>query len=255
MRLFDFCSIPYNETDTDYTTTCMWCATQDKLSVSKEEGHVFQCWYCKETGNAISLMRKFYETLPPLTMRAAKTFCVIKKGVIPQTLRSEGVKYDGLDYWFPIRNPRKDIIALHKYNTTTNITYSSPKPWNCSILGLGSLTGNKEIWVAEGHADYLVLRAVLDKSPNPPDLLGTAGSAFSSNYLYLLDSKEVVLLFDNDEAGDHGVQSISKRIKSGGHSIINLHCIDWSRITVPNHAHLPSGFDIRDLNNSLSGTP
>mgnify|MGYP003651738700 CR=1 FL=1 len=255
MRLFDFCSIPYEETETDYTTTCMWCATHEKLSVSKEEGHVFQCWYCKETGNAISLMRKFYETLPPLTMRQAKAFCAIKPGVTPSVLRSEGIKCESGDYWFPIHNPRKDIIALHKYNTEANITYSSPKPWNCSIMGLGSLTGSKEVWVAEGHADYLVLRSVLDKVQSPPDLIGTAGSAFSANYLYLLDNKEVVLLFDNDEAGEYGVTSVAKRLKSGGHAITSLHCLDWKSITVPQHTHLPSGFDIRDLHNALSGTP
>jgi hypothetical protein len=251
MKLFDFCDIPYNSGDNDYTTTCMWCDAEEKLSISKEEGHVFQCWRCKETGNAVTLMRRFYELLPHLTLPEAKRFTSIKKGVTTTVIREEGLKFDGQHFWLPIRNTRKDIIAIHKYNPSSNITYSSPKPWNCSILGLHALTGNKTIWVAEGHADYLCLRGILQRTSNAPDLLGTAGSAFSSAYLHVLEGKDVVLLFDNDEAGEYGVQSVAKRIKSSGHIVNSLHCINWNTVTVPNHAHLPSGFDVRDWVNAL----
>ena len=251
MRLFDHLEVPYEETDKDVTTTCLWCGS-DKLSVSKDEGHVFSCWKCKQTGNGVSYMREWYAQLPDLTMPQAKQFCGMKKGVSPSALRLEGIRCDGHYYWFPVRNMKGDIIALHKYNPSDNITYSSPKPWSCSVLGMSALTGSEEIWVAEGHWDYLVMRQLLSRLPDGPDLLGTCGSSFSTNYLHLLEDKNVVLLFDNDDAGRSGVQSVARRIKSSGHSIKTLQYLDWNQITIPQFSEIPEKYDIRDLHNAMS---
>jgi hypothetical protein len=251
MKLLDHLEVPYEETDKDFMTACLWCGS-DKLSVSKDEGHVFQCWKCKQTGNGVSYMREWFSQLPDLTMPQAKQFCGMKKGVSPSALRLEGIRCDGHYYWFPVRNMKGDIIALHKYNPSDNITYSSPKPWSCSVLGMSALTGSEELWVAEGHWDYLVMRQLLSRLPDGPDLLGTCGSSFSTNYLHLLEDKNVVLLFDNDDAGRSGVQSVARRIKSSGHSIKTLQYLDWSQITIPQFSELPKGFDLRDLHNAMS---
>jgi hypothetical protein len=251
MKLLDHLEVPYEETDKDFMTACLWCGS-DKLSVSKDEGHVFQCWKCKQTGNGVSFMREWFSQLPDLTMPQAKQFCGMKKGVSPSALRLEGIRCDGHYYWFPVRNMKGDIIALHKYNPSDNITYSSPKPWSCSVLGMSALTGSEELWVAEGHWDYLVMRQLLSRLPDGPDLLGTCGSSFSTNYLHLLEDKNVVLLFDNDDAGRSGVQSVARRIKSSGHSIKTLQYLDWSQITIPQFSEIPNKYDIRDLHNAMS---
>ncbi len=251
MKLLEHLEVPYEETDKDFMTACLWCGS-DKLSVSKDEGHVFQCWKCKQTGNGVSFMREWFSQLPDLTMPQAKQFCGMKKGVSPSALRLEGIRCDGHYYWFPVRNMKGDIIALHKYNPSDNITYSSPKPWSCSVLGMSALTGSEELWVAEGHWDYLVMRQLLSRLPDGPDLLGTCGSSFSTNYLHLLEDKNVVLLFDNDDAGRSGVQSVARRIKSSGHSIKTLQYLDWSQITIPQFSEIPEKFDIRDMHNAMN---
>jgi len=251
MKLLDHLEVPYEETDKDFMTACLWCGS-DKLSVSKDEGHVFQCWKCKQTGNGVSYMREWFSQLPDLTMPQAKQFCGMKKGVSPSALRLEGIRCDGHYYWFPVRNMKGDIIAVHRYCPTTNIAFSSPKPWSCSVLGMSALTGSEEIWVAEGHWDYLVMRQLLSRLPDGPDLLGTCGSSFSTNYLHLLEDKNVVLLFDNDDAGRSGVQSVARRIKSSGHSIKTLQYLDWSQITIPQFSEIPNKFDLRDLHNAMS---
>ena len=250
MKLFDHLELPYKDGGDDWLITCPWCASE-KMSVGKSEGNIYQCWKCKESGNALTLTRKFYEDLPALSPPSAKEFLSRKKGVSFQTLRSEGVRYEGGYYWFPVQNADGKLIALHKYNPQNNIAYSSPKPWNCSILGLNQLEGHNELWIAEGHADYLVMRSVL--KGQPIDLLGTCGSSFSQSYLHLLDGKSVVLLFDNDEAGRNGVQSVARRLKASGNSVESLKCIDWSRLTIPS-GDIPDKFDIRDLWNELRAT-
>lgn len=255
MKLLDHLDLPYNETDSDYTLSCMWCGAEDKLSVSKDEGHVFQCYRCKQTGNALTLMRQFYSELPELTMQHAKAFCKLKKGVQPFVLRSAGIRYDGSNFWFPVKNQKGDIIAIHKYNTSAGIIYASPKPWNCSVLGLSELKGSDDLWVAEGHADYLIGKQILSRIPDGPDLIGTCGSSFSGSYLHVLEDKNVVLLFDNDEAGRNGIQSVARRIKSSGHVVRSLHYLDWSKVTIPSHPEIPDKFDLRDWYNCLNGKP
>lgn len=256
MRLLDHLELAYSEAEKDYIMPCLWCGADDKLSVSKDDGHVFSCYRCKQTGNALTLMREWYSQLPELTMPQAKRFCTLKKGVQPFILRSEGIKSDGTNFMFPVRNMKGDIIAIHKYDTTTGIIYASPKPWNCSILGLSTLSGSETVWVAEGHGDYLIMKQAASRLPanyDKPDILGTCGSGFSSSYLHVLEDKHVVLLFDNDEAGRLGVQSVARRVKSSGHTIKSLQYIDWSLVTVPQHATIPEKYDLRDMYNNIVG--
>jgi len=248
MKLFDHLEMPYKDNGDDWNITCPWCASE-KMSVRKTEGNVYQCWRCKESGNALTLMRKFYDDLPELSPPAAREFLNRKKGVVFQTLRSEGVRFDSGYYWFPVYNADSKLIALHKYNPQNNIAYSSPKPWNCSILGLSQLSSSSEIWVAEGHADYLIMRQVLKSTGI--DLLGTCGSSFSQSYLHLLDGKKVVLLFDNDEAGQSGVQSVARRLKGSGISVESLSYLDWTKVSIPSSETIPDKFDIRDLWNTM----
>lgn len=226
--------------------------------MSKQDGHIYQCWSCKERGNAITFMRHWYTSLPELTKAQAVRFCQKKQGVDLHVLRREQVKCEDIDndsyYWFPVRNVDGNIIALHKYVLSTNIAYASPKPWNCSILGLANLTGAETVWVAEGHADYLILLHLKRKFNGAFDVLGSCGSSFSGNYLHLLEGKNVVLLFDNDDAGRNGVKSVAKRIKASGHSVASLKHLDWSGVVLPSFSEIPDKFDLRDLFNACSGS-
>lgn len=246
MKLFEHIEMPYEEEERDYKTACLWCGNESGLSVSKSEGHVFQCWKCKESGNALSYMREWYSQLPDLTMLQAKAFVKRKPGVPGPVLKAEGIKFDGGYYWFPVYNTKGDIIALHKYNPQNNITYASPKPWNCSILGLHHKCNSDTVYVAEGHHDYLVLRSLITKHDQKCLGYGTAGSGFSGSYLHVLENKNIVLLFDNDEAGAAGVQSVAKRMKASGHVIGSLKYLDWSKVSLPNHDEVPNKFDLRD---------
>jgi len=250
MKLFDHLEIPYEDDadKQDYTIQCLYCGS-DNCSISKADGNVWQCWKCHESGNALTLMQKFYAELPRLTPSTARQFLAKKKGVSFRTMVSEGLRYDGQYYWFPVWNQNEKLVALHKYSVKSNIAYASPKPWSCSVLGLSQLTSSSEIYIAEGHADYLVMRELLKNSKI--DLLGTCGSGFSGNYLHVLRDKDVTLLFDNDDAGRQGVQSVARRLKSTGTSVSSIKFLDWSKITLSEHSVIPDKFDIRDLVLSL----
>ena len=73
MKMLQHLEVPYSEAERDYTLSCLWCGSEDKFSMSKEEGHVFQCFRCKTTGNAITFMREWFKSLPEPTPPHAKT--------------------------------------------------------------------------------------------------------------------------------------------------------------------------------------
>lgn len=252
MKLLDFFSIPYSETDTDYMTSCLWCDS-DKLSINKDEGHVFQCWKCKQQGNGLTLLRQLYNLQPALTMKQARELCQRKKGITPTGLAEAGMKYGGGHYLLPVRNREDKLIALHKYNIENNIFYSSPKPYNCSVLGLETLTDAPTLWVAEGHWDTLILRYALRNIPGI-DLIGSCGSGFSQTYIHILEDREVVLLFDNDEAGRQGVEHIARKVKAAGVTTRSIRYLDWSKVTLPSSSSIPDKFDIRDWYNELTSS-
>ena len=97
MKLLDHLGVPYSDNTDDYTTDCPFCGKENKLSMSKQDGHVYQCWTCKERGNAITFMRHWYSSLPEITKAQAVTYCEKKKGVNLHVLRREGVRCEETD--------------------------------------------------------------------------------------------------------------------------------------------------------------
>lgn len=243
MKLFQHLNVQYTGDGDNLKTECPHCGSSS-LSVDSEAPHQYQCFKCKQTGNAFTYIRKWYDNLPALTKSDAVTFCNLKKGIKPLTVREVGIKCYNDCYWFPVYNQKNHLVAIHKFVPGTNIWYSSPKPTSLTILGLQNLTKSETVWISEGHPDYLCLLPQLKDSGI--DLLGTCGSYFSSAQLPALKGKHVVLLYDNDLAGRDGVDYVARHLKSNSIQHHSLSYLDWSRITLPT-GELSAGFDIRDL--------
>lgn len=245
MKLLDHLHVPYIGGGDNIKTDCLYCGSES-LSIDSEAPHQFQCFKCKQTGNAFTYLRKWYEQLPKLTPTEAKSLCAIKKGLKPLAVRDIGIRFSNSLYWFPVYNLKKQLVALHKFVPETNIWYGSPKPTSQTVIGLDKLTRSDTVWVAEGHPDYITLFPMMAETGI--DLLGTCGSYFSSSQLPVLKGKHIVLLYDNDRAGRDGIDYVARHLKSNSIQHLSLSYLDWSKITLPT-GELESGFDIRDLVN------
>jgi len=246
MKLFDHLGVMYEPNTENVKTTCLWCH-YDALSVDTEVPHQFQCFRCKESGNAFTYLRKYYETLPALRKQDALDLCSLKQGIKPVTIREAGVKHFNGVYYIPVYNQKGHLNALHKFVPSVNIVYGSPKPTSLSVLGLNNLSPSHDtVYVAEGHWDYFT--AIPHMVDSGCDLLGTCGSYFSTNLLVVLKDKHIILLYDNDEAGKAGIEHVARHIKSNSISILSLSYLDWGKVTIPSGT-IPESFDIRDLHN------
>ena len=245
MKLLEHLGINHDKTADNAKIDCLWCGRHG-LNIDAEAPNTYQCFVCKESGNAYTLIRKFYESLPALTKKDGVTLSGMKKGIKAVTFRDIGVKPHRGDYFIPIYNQKNNLVALHKYHPSNNVVYNGPKPVSLSVIGLQTLSSNDTIYVAEGHWDYCIARQII--SLDDYNVLGSCGSYFPTNLLPLFDKRNVVIMFDHDKAGREGVEYIARHIKSSGIQVNSMAYLDWSKVTIPT-GEIPDKFDIRDLVN------
>ena len=248
MKLLEHLQIAYSGEDNNIKTSCIHCGAS-ALSIDSEAPHQYQCWKCKQSGNAFTFIRKWYEKLPKLVPEQAKKLCAMKKGIKLLTLRDSGIKFHKGCYWIPVYNQKNHLIAVHKYVPEINVVYNSPKPTALTVLGLEKMTSSDTVWIAEGHWDYYTIQPLMVGTGI--DLLGTCGSFFNSAFLQVLKDKHIVMLYDNDVAGSDGVDYVARNIKSNSVQHLSLSFLDWSKITLPK-SELTLGFDVRDLYNEFN---
>lgn len=104
-------------------------------------------------------------------------------------------------YMFAIRNAKGDVVAFSGRSLTDQAKYKNSKETKYFqkrkiLYNLDKAKGYPFVYVVEGQCDALSL--VVSGIPNAVASLGTA---FTTEHLDLLKGKDVILAFDNDDAG------------------------------------------------------
>jgi len=119
--------------------------------------------------------------------------------------------YKHKDFGECLRIPvTKDGLCKYRRDYEHNIKpkYTADYGLKASLFGWEQAKSNKTILVTEGELDSLVAW-----SNNIPAVSSTAGAnTFTDEWISWLQDKEVLLCFDNDEAGADGMINIIKRL-------------------------------------------
>lgn len=104
-------------------------------------------------------------------------------------------------YMFAIKNTKGDVVAFSGRSLTDQAKYKNSKETKYFqkrkiLYNLDKAKGYPFVYVVEGQCDALSL--VVSGIPNAVASLGTA---FTTEHLEVLKGKDVILAFDNDEAG------------------------------------------------------
>lgn len=228
----------------NYKIDCLWC-NHTALEISSAPPHQFQCWHCKTTGNAFTLINKYYSELPKFTINDLKEITTKKKGIKAHVLFQCGIRSSSHGLVWPVKNTSGGVVSLYRFSEKHNTFFSTPKPCALSIIGLESYKAEVPVWITEGHWDYAAFLSHADLTGLT--VLGLCGSSWPSNKLNLLESREIIFLADNDDAGKKGVQSLAIRMKKMGSLPSSLKFINWNNVSLPSIDPLPDKFDIRDL--------
>ena len=104
-------------------------------------------------------------------------------------------------YMFAIKNSKGDVVAFSGRSLTDQAKYKNSKETKYFqkrkvLYNLDKAKGYPFVYIVEGQCDALSL--VVSGIPNAVASLGTA---FTTEHLELLKGKDIILAFDNDEAG------------------------------------------------------
>jgi DNA primase len=133
----------------------------------------------------------------------------------------------------PIKNESGDF-SFNKYRRNpldaNTPKYMYDKGGTKTLYGAFKIKGEKKVLITEGEMDTLVAW-----SANIPAVSGTGGAGtFVEEWVELLRDKEVVICFDNDEAGGNGMAKV-------------LEMIPWAKILF-----LPDRPGIKDISDYVT---
>lgn len=219
------------------------------MEVNQDPPFVFQCWSCKQKGNAYTLLRKWFDDLPNLSPKERMDLSKLKQEISPRIIKQVGIKKDPTygNPVFPIYSVEGKLVSCYKYNQKENIWFSSPKPLSHTLIGCESLASTGTVFIPEGHWDYL---AALSNGFTDKELLGCCGSSFPMKRLDLLSGRHVVWMGDNDKAGKEGLDRLARDMVRSGNQASILEYLDWTKITLP----VSDKDDFRDLVRLTKGT-
>jgi DNA primase len=105
-------------------------------------------------------------------------------------------------YMFAIKNSKGDVVAFSgrtatndpaKYKNSKETKYFQKRK---ILYNLDKAKGYPSVYIVEGQADALSLVAA-----GVPNVVASLGTAFTTEHLELLKGKDIILAFDNDDAG------------------------------------------------------
>lgn len=243
---------------------CPFCGKEKHYFVNAMTGQ-YDCKSCGVKGNATTFLTELHEmsSSSPEDLRELAE----NRGVKVSTLQFCDIKRSALTdaYYLPVRNVKGNIINLFRSEAETNgngstkfPVYSAPAPCRQQLYLRDKLRKNSTVFICEGHWDSVAwVEALLhlqqrgDKvvkkgRPDPEnslyasyDIAGAPGATtFSEEWLRDLKNRDVVILYDNDEAGEKGRKRLIKLMREANINFQRVRYMHWKK-SDPN--------DIRDV--------
>ena len=214
---------------------CPICGKAGHLYVNNTNG-LWDCKSCGCKGN----VRHFLEYIANLNAEELKgpslSQLVEDRGISAETLKAWKVGWNGKRYTIPVYNAEEKLQDLrtyrigHKTMTTTGMENG--------LLGVHKISqGPGKVYVCEGEWDLMALDSLAKKLDKEIEIVAVPGaSVFKREWVPAFAGKEVIALYDNDEAGENGERLALERLSG---TVKSFKFIHWP-------ADAPDGFDVRD---------
>jgi len=212
-----------------YEMDCPFCQKESHFHFF--ETTQFGCKVCGTSGNVYDFIQAIYkQSLQDLGD-------LHKQRSLPERALS-GIRFNRLNRTF--------ILPTYKMGKMNNLYKTGD---NLRLMGTPTLTttlynwdevSEQEVWLCEGQWDRCAATAIIGTT-NPVTPIGIPGAtSFKESWCGALRDKDVVLIFDNDEAGEKGLEKTVKIIEESATKPRSLKKVVWP-------AGLIKGFDLRDF--------
>ena len=214
---------------------CPFCNKVNKFYVNPENGG-WDCKSCQKRGYPTHFLEylgeKYVNNLSP----AALAKIVGDRGIPPDIIKKWKVGWNGTHYTLPVYGADGKCVDLRVWKPGSLMM--STKGMSTGLFGADKLVeGKGTVYICEGEWDCMALDALASKLDKKISVVGVPGAGtFKKEWTKPFLGKSVIVLYDNDEAGENGERVVLNRLKG---TINSVKFISWP-------SDMPSGFDVRD---------
>lgn len=237
-------SVDLTENGSQAIGDCPFCGKESHFYANVKTGQ-WDCKVCGESGNSFSFLAKIHRQAFDATSGEDFRRLSQLRGIPVQTFRRHGLAFDSCEncWLIPYRSSKGSIINLCRYWESSGKKYMT-KGLPVGLYGLEALSTDpcRLVFLVEGAFDAIALDHHLRnlKAHGRYDILAVPGAnTFKQPWAKWLDGRKVRIVFDNDEAGRRGVESVIKRLREAGVKAV-VERFNWP-------TGFPSGCDINDL--------
>ena len=213
---------------------CPFCKKEQHFYVNADTGQ-WDCKRCGENGNWITFLRQLHAELLDVTNGDDYAeLAELKPGISACVLEDFALACNplGRNWLIPTFNSKDEVSSLRTYDPETNRVMSL-KGSKQHLLGLYDISDNGPIYICEGEWDCMAMWGAIDEG----SVVGVPGASTSVERCRAqVADRDVVLCYDNDDAGRKGREQAIQQI---GGCVKSLKFIEWNG--------QPDGYDIRDL--------
>lgn len=200
---------------------------------------LWDCKVCHKKGNYQNFLEQMNEMYISGMDTTGKQRLAQNRGLPVEAFRKWGVGKNGTMYSIPIYNFNGKLQDLRTYRLGKKVM-SSPA---CvvGLMGLDKLVNEPKeypIYVCEGEWDGMALSWLLDSLKIKASIVSVPGAGtFKKEWIPHFKDRNVMVMYDNDEAGENGEHVVRERLYGVAKTIKYLH---WP-------VRFPAGYDLRDF--------
>lgn len=222
---------------------CVAC--ESKKMFINPESKLWDCKKCGENGNFEDFLAHVHtRNLSDVSIQKLRKLSKLRGGLQTKTLKAFGTGYSKGSGEFTNPTYRQKagksirlICDIPRYSVDKNISYAT-RGATSGLIMPNKVYDSGTVWICEGLWDAEAWWEVLHAQGIHDDVVGLRGASnFPIQWLSFFRNKNVMLLFDNDDPGQKGMQRTWNLL---GGSAKTLARLDWPHDT-------PDKFDVRDI--------
>lgn len=205
IELFEFHGVVFNGSEGDQRIgKCPFCR-KPKLFVNSETGQ-FDCKTCGVEGNKYTFLEKIHaHWLKKTKVADRKRLSKLRGGIPSIAYKDVAYRKDDNTFLIPERNVNESMVNIGTWNKKGQPIYRTP---GCKthLGGISKLKAHGPIYFVEGQWDEYALRYLLSKQGETASVVSASSNTFKEEWLVHFRNRDVVIICDNDEAGDNGIK-------------------------------------------------
>lgn len=242
VRTFNFYGADLKPMGAQYQGDCVFCGKQDHFYTDKKEG-MWDCKVCLRKGNHITFLEQLLDAAKEETTDEDWKKLEDSRGIPRQHMVRRELAWAGGRWLVPVRADTGRVRDLRVYDFKQLIATAGCKVQLWGADRLAKSKSGAKVWLCEGEWDGLAMEWLLYRcnqrvhEDGRTIVVAVPGAGtFKEEWFKLFAGKDVISLFDNDEAGDKGAEKVFEKLSGIAKSMRFVH---WPRSE-------KLGYDTRD---------